>query len=892
MGRVAILRFQGELKRGLQVTFEWGAQHGPLEGRMLGSLAANPEIGQLYADWQVTYRRLEELYRRPRLELDREGESSKEECDRLATALSKHLNTWLDSTSTTFQRVSRQLAAELSHPEASQVLIQTNDPQLQRLPWHLWHFWQHHGAVEIILSPLEYQRIQLTPSKDKIRVLAILGNSQEINIEIDRQLLQQVPGIDPSSCFLEQPTRLELAEKLRDTGGWDILFFAGHSHSERESQTGRIYLNESESLTIDELPKTLKAAIENGLKLAIFNSCDGLGLANVLVDLQIPQTIIMREPVPDEVAHKFLEFFLQEFSQGAMLSTSVKKARERLESIQDQLPYATWLPIIYQHPIAPSLVWHPPSETFFLRLSRLRHRVIPWLGLAAAAVTFAGLYNIATAPLLLGDQRSTGEEILDTTAAPRLKQRAVKLVADCQVPLRHYLAIFNRGMRQKWQDCVFTNANYQRAVDLFYESWQEDGRDPETLIYLNNTFLSAQKADYYTIAVVVPLLRNEHGTVKDSALAQEILRGVAQAQTEINLGLLEANALPARLLPGQDFLPTQAFKSGKGLKVIIADDANLAEEAKQRAQALVKQRNILGVVGHYASETTMATVDIYDNHQLVLVSPGSTTQELTDPPRPFFFRTVQTTGVEAASLVDYLVQVKQRKAAVFYNPESPFTESFWREFKTLFKSQVGEGIEKFDLSAPNFNAEQALAHIQPDPETAIVLIPDGQVTNALANAIDIIEANNGRNLIVGSWGIYSAKTLAIAQLKPLQQLVVATPWHYLNSPNPKFSQSAQKLWGGPISTRTAPAYDAARVLIKALATRDRPTRIGVQKALAAPEFSVFGATGKIQFEAANGNRKHSPQELVQVIPCKSQQYGLAFVPHKLLTAKLASLSCH
>lgn len=56
-----------------------------------------------------------------------------------------------------------------------------------------------------------------------------------------------------------------------------MLFFAGHSQTEGE--TVRIYINENKtnnSLTIEQLEEALKAAIDKGLKLAIFNSCDGL----------------------------------------------------------------------------------------------------------------------------------------------------------------------------------------------------------------------------------------------------------------------------------------------------------------------------------------------------------------------------------------------------------------------------------------------------------------------------------------------------------------------------------------------------------------------------------------------------------------------------------------
>jgi hypothetical protein len=82
-------------------------------------------------------------------------------------------------------------------------------------------------------------------------------------------------------------------------------------------------VNPRTSLTIEQLRYGLKRAIASGLKLAIFNSCDGLGLAWDLADLQIPQVIVMREPVPDRVAQAFLKSFLIAFSQGRSLYASV-----------------------------------------------------------------------------------------------------------------------------------------------------------------------------------------------------------------------------------------------------------------------------------------------------------------------------------------------------------------------------------------------------------------------------------------------------------------------------------------------------------------------------------------------------------------------------------------
>ena len=53
----------------------------------------------------------------------------------------------------------------------------------------------------------------------------------------------------------------------------------------------------------------MKIAIAKGLQLAIFNSCDGLGIANQLAKLYLPQSIVMREVVADEAAQKFSQYF-------------------------------------------------------------------------------------------------------------------------------------------------------------------------------------------------------------------------------------------------------------------------------------------------------------------------------------------------------------------------------------------------------------------------------------------------------------------------------------------------------------------------------------------------------------------------------------------------------
>ena len=224
-----------------------------------------------------------------------------------------------------------------------------------RLPWHLWDFFERYPKAEAALSTLDNQRISFDYStKDRVRILAILGNNTGVNLQKDRVALEQLP--DTEVVFLVEPQRQDLDKQLWFQP-WDILFFAGHSSSQIDGNTGQIYINKTDSLSLRELKNALSAAIAKGLQLAIFNSCDGLGLARELANLHIPQIMVMREAVPDLVAQEFLTHFLQIFAEGQSLYLAVRQARERLQVLEDQFPCATWLPVICQNPAEVPTTW-------------------------------------------------------------------------------------------------------------------------------------------------------------------------------------------------------------------------------------------------------------------------------------------------------------------------------------------------------------------------------------------------------------------------------------------------------------------------------------------------------------------------------------------------------
>jgi CHASE2 domain-containing sensor protein len=355
MDKLVVLELEGDFDTaGFRATLEIRAALQIL--KVKGYLPAAPEVAtQIQRHWQHAYRSLGMPLRIKGEKIIHKGSLNRRiaECQESAVVLRDRFRCWLNAES--FQLIDRRLREELSRDDRIRFLIRTDDLNLQKLPWHEWDFFERYPKAEVALSAPEYETVHsrtTIPAKAAVKVLAILGNSQGIRLEHDRQLLERLPHAEVE--FLVEPDRQQLNDRLWQAA-WDILFFAGHSKTEGES--GRIYINQTDSLTLSELKYGLRKTIEHGLQLAIFNSCDGLGLVQELHQLHIPQMIVMREPVADQVATVFLHYFLEAFAAGESLYLAERQARERLQGLEHQFPCASWLPVIYQNPLVTPPSW-------------------------------------------------------------------------------------------------------------------------------------------------------------------------------------------------------------------------------------------------------------------------------------------------------------------------------------------------------------------------------------------------------------------------------------------------------------------------------------------------------------------------------------------------------
>jgi len=271
-------------------------------------------------------------------------------------------------------QASRQLqnSAQPNHSAPIlQLFITCSSLELARLPWESWEISSEFatiGKVKILRTPLNIHigtASQPMPLRQgKARILAILGDATGLNFQDDKAAVRSLSPLAEIQFIGWQPgqtaeqAKTQIQQALVDKAGWDILFFAGHS-SETHLTGGELAIAPGVSISLIEITSQLIKAREQGLQFALFNSCNGLNLAETLVSLGFSQVAVMREPIHNRVTQEFLSRFMNQLARHC-------DVHEALWSTCHQLKVDTNLTYPSAH-LIPSLFCHPGATPFRLQ---------------------------------------------------------------------------------------------------------------------------------------------------------------------------------------------------------------------------------------------------------------------------------------------------------------------------------------------------------------------------------------------------------------------------------------------------------------------------------------------------------------------------------------------
>lgn len=858
MSKLVIFRIErGSYEQGFPVRLEIRENGRLCAPEASGTLNPAAEIPKLYRAWQKAYYEWGTAcrwFRRnpletpdsatdltrgievpPHIETHYASDDRTRNLEDTADALETALNEWLDRSS--LEAVKDELLHTVNYRDRARFIFQTdkNNPELQQLPWELWKFIkERYQYPEVALS------VRKVPKKgnfgNPVKILVILGSDENIDVQIDWNIVQNtLPRASLEK--LEKPGATEFKEKLRSQV-WDIIFFSGHTSTNHDGDDGRIWLNETEYLSPRQLEQTLEASVRRGLKLAIFNSCDGLGLARQLERLQIPHIIVMREPIHDRVAQKFLKDLLDSFAAGNSLHEALQEARDNLKLLENDSPKASWLPVLFTNPEEESLFYrakNPDRRSWIIKSSKAIALIL--LGLILGLVLHQVLFppippTSANADASLETGISLGEEILFEKNSNSYTEIGIKKFAD---------------------------GDYVEARKAFKKSLDFNPNQPEIRIYYNNAFAATYTGYLLKVASSIPIGTNEE-------IAEEILRGVALAQQQIN---------------------DDGGINGRLLQVVIANDNNDGELAKQRATSFVKDNTILAVIGHNASGASLPAKNIYQANSLVAISPTSFTDELQG--QSYIFKMVPDMILLASSLANFVRDNSPNKQNINValcvdkaEEQQTFKEKFWAAI--LPPGTSGKPIPDIPLCSLDknkFEPQSVGKYIAENNPNKIDFLLVAFHIDRISEGVKVYQSVRQAKLplqLLGSPSFHTDKTIKEGG-SHVEEMILPTPW--FPKVKGKYQKDVEKLFNENAgSWRTAMSYDATQVIRTALETvfsksEDLTSiRQKLDRILRDNTFQHDGITGMIKFAPNTGKRDFTqmPDRSDAIIQIKNSQF--------------------
>jgi branched-chain amino acid transport system substrate-binding protein len=129
---------------------------------------------------------------------------------------------------------------------------------------------------------------------------------------------------------------------------------------------------------------------------------------------------------------------------------------------------------------------------------------------------------------------------------------------------------------------------------------------------------------------------------------------------------------------------------GTAVSTYVVDDQASVEEGRRVARELCSRPDVLGVVGHFGSDVSIAASDIYFECGLATITPIASNPTLTDRGLPNVFRFTNRDDRTAQSIVGYLSDQLQKRRAVLIQSTYAYGKSMADQFSAAFVKRGGD----------------------------------------------------------------------------------------------------------------------------------------------------------------------------------------------------------
>jgi branched-chain amino acid transport system substrate-binding protein len=251
------------------------------------------------------------------------------------------------------------------------------------------------------------------------------------------------------------------------------------------------------------------------------------------------------------------------------------------------------------------------------------------------------------------------------------------------------------------------------------------------------------------------------------------------------------------------------------IRLVARDDKSSVNEAEAIAREFVADNTLLGFIGHYNSDTSLAAAKIYNTADLPLISPIASNPLLTGSQLSNVFRYTNRDDATAKAISIYLYDKLRKRHAVIFKTDSPYGHSMGDQFTRHFSHCGGEIISVTTVPPGAFDFTTALNDI---PERADLVFYGGTFEGAAL--LKALRAS-GRNMLFatgdGCWDKINFLQPAGASAETGEGVLILSA--SCNTSHAEESILFEKRFNaeyGPINNYALNAYDSANVLLLAI----------------------------------------------------------------------------
>jgi len=280
-------------------------------------------------------------------------------------------------------------------------------------------------------------------------------------------------------------------------------------------------------------------------------------------------------------------------------------------------------------------------------------------------------------------------------------------------------------------------------------------------------------------------------------------------------------------------------------ELVSFDDEADSSIARQRAEEMVENREILAVIGPAFSVPTLSAGEVFQKAKLPAISPSATSPKVTFL-GDFIFRVCPSDSYNGKSLGEFVVQdLGFHKIAILWDETHAAYSGELADAFTQRTEQLGAVvIKRLSYQSGQTDFLSLLQDVKEAEPEVIVL------TGYASEAAFIVQQarNMGWNIpFVGGDGLHVNEL--IEKGGEAVEGVKMTTFFSSDNPDPRvqdFVSSFRKRYGMDPGWAAAHSYDAMRLINQAI-EKNGPSREGIQKALAETR-NFQGITGLINFD--------------------------------------------